>query len=111
VREALAPYVRRARSADRVSVARVVGEVCRHFHLTRTELASARRTARVAMPRQLAMYLCRVNTEAPLQAIGAELGGRDHSTVVHALSSIERRLAADAELRETVAALQARLGG
>lgn len=110
-REALAPYVRRVRSADRVSVARIVGEVCRHFHLTKTEIASSRRTARLALPRQLAMYLCRTNTEAPLQAIGAELGGRDHSTVVHALSAIERRLAADAELRETVAALQARLGG
>ncbi|MGH7895873.1 MAG: chromosomal replication initiator protein DnaA [Candidatus Binatia bacterium] len=109
-REALAPYLRRARSAEQASVARILGEVCRHYHLSRAELVSARRTARVSLPRQVAMYLCRRHTEAPLQAIGAELGGRDHSTVVHALGAIERRLADDEELRSTVAVLEARLG-
>jgi chromosomal replication initiator protein len=57
------------------------------------------------------MFLCRRHTDAPLQAIGAELGGRDHSTVVHALSAVERRLAADHALREAVASLEARLTG
>lgn len=109
VRETLEPYRRRPRTGESASVARIVGEVCRYYHLTRAELVSARRTARLAVPRQLAMYLCRRHTEAPLQAIGAELGGRDHSTVVHALSAIERRLAADADLRATVASLEARL--
>src|SRR5262249_42706146 len=50
-------------------------------------------------------------TDAPLGAIGKELGGRDHSTVVHALSAIEERLRRDAELRATVSLLEARLGG
>jgi chromosomal replication initiator protein len=70
-----------------------------------------RRTARVSVPRQVAMFLCRRHTEAPLQAIGAEFGGRDHSTVVHALGAVERRLAADHALRDAVAALEARLTG
>ena len=56
------------------------------------------------------MYLCRQHTDAPLQAIGAELGGRDHSTIVHGLSSIERRLSADEELRAAVLALETRIG-
>ena len=55
------------------------------------------------------MYLCRHHTDAPLGAIGADLGGRDHSTVAHALGAIERRLREDAALREAVAALRARL--
>jgi chromosomal replication initiator protein len=93
----------------RVSVDRIIGEVCRHYQLTRAEIGSARRTARVALPRQVAMYLCREHTEAPLNRIGAELGGRDHSTVVHALGAIERRLQSDAAVREAVAALRARL--
>jgi chromosomal replication initiator protein len=92
-----------------VTVDRIIGEVCQHYHLSRAEIASSRRTARLAVPRQLAMYLCREHTEVPLNRIGAELGGRDHSTVAHALGAIERRLQADAALRETVAVLRARL--
>jgi chromosomal replication initiator protein len=110
-REALAPYLRTARSTERASVARIIGEVCRHYRVSPAELTSARRTARVSVPRQVAMFLCRRHTDAPLQAIGAELGGRDHSTVVHALGAVERRLAADHALRETLAALEARLTG
>jgi len=110
-REALAPYLRQTLSSDRVSVARIVGEVCRQYQVTRAELASPRRTARLSVPRQVAMYLARRHTEAPLDAIGAELGGRDHSTVLYALEVVERRLASDAELRSTVATLEARIAG
>jgi chromosomal replication initiator protein len=109
VREALAPY--RPPIDGRKSLGRIVGEVCRHYQVSRTELLSARRTARVTLPRHVAMYLCRRHTDAPLGAIGKELGGRDHSTVVHALGAIEDRLRRDAELRATVSLLEARLGG
>ena len=107
VREALAPY-RRPDDA-RKSLARIVGEVCRQYQVTRAELASSRRTARVVLPRHVAMYLCRRHTDAPLGVIGKELGGRDHSTVVHALGAIEERLRTDAELRAVVSMLEARL--
>ncbi len=107
VREALAPY-RRPDDA-RKSLARIVGEVCRQYQVTRAELASSRRTARVVLPRHVAMYLCRRHTDAPLGVIGKELGGRDHSTVVHALGAIEERLRTDAELRAVVSTLEARL--
>jgi chromosomal replication initiator protein len=110
-RAALAAYVPGARSEVRASVARIIGEVCRHYRLSASEIASSRRTARVTVPRQVAMYLCRRHTDAPLQAIGAELGGRDHTTVMHALGAVERRLAGDADLRSAVDALEARLTG
>ena len=110
VREALRTVP--ARPTDgRKSLGRIVGEVCRHYQVTRAELVSPTRTARVTLPRQVAMYLCRHHTDAPLGAIGKELGGRDHSTVVHALGTIEDRLRRDAELRATVSLLEARLGG
>jgi chromosomal replication initiator protein len=91
------------------TVERIIGAVCEHYRLTRTEIASPRRTARLAIPRQVAMYLCRQHTDTPLGRIGAELGGRDHSTVVHALSAIERRLAKDVALRDALSELRARL--
>lgn len=109
VREALALY--RSSVEGRRSLGRIVGEVCRQFQVTRAELMSAQRTARVTLPRHVAMYLCRRHTDAPLGAIGKEFGGRDHSTVVHALGAIEERLRRDAELRATVSLLEARLGG
>jgi len=110
-RDALAPYQRTVRSSERASVARIIGEVCRHYNVTHAELASPRRTARLSVPRQVAMFLCRRYTDAPLQAIGAELGGRDHSTVVHALAAIEKRLVGDMAVRSAVDALEVRLGG
>jgi chromosomal replication initiator protein len=91
------------------TVEHIVEEVCRHFDVSPSDLASARRTARVAVPRQVAMYLCRQHTDEPLSAIGRELGGRDHSTVLHALGAIERRLQDDGGLRQAVAALEKRL--
>ena len=106
VREALGPSPVARRGP---SLQRIVGEVCQHYRLSRDELSGPRRTARLAVPRQLAMYLCRQHTEVPLARIGAELGGRDHSTVVHALAAIERRLEKDATLREAVSMLRARL--
>jgi chromosomal replication initiator protein len=109
VRQAIAPYARTP--SGRASVGRIVGEVCRAFRVTRADLTSPRRTARVALARHVTMWLCRRHTEVSLDGIGAELGGRDHSTVVHGLRTIERRLAADAELREQVRALEARIGG
>ncbi|HZP42263.1 MAG TPA: chromosomal replication initiator protein DnaA [Candidatus Binatia bacterium] len=109
VREVLGPAP--AGVGGRPTVERIIGEVCHHFRLSRAEIASGRRTARIAVPRQVAMYLCRHHTDLPLSRIGAELGNRDHSTVVHALGAIERRLAKDAALREAMSALEARLSG
>src|SRR5581483_4292953 len=107
VRETLGPPP--AARAETLTPERIIGEVCRHFELTTAELASPRRTARLAVPRQLAMYLCRQHTDVPLTQIGAKLGGRDHSTVLHALEAIERRLEKDVTLRQAVSALRARL--
>ena len=95
-------------SSDDGLVDRVIEEVCEELRVSREEIASPRRTAKIAGARQLAMYLCREETDAPLTAIAARMS-RDHSTVIHALKAIEKRLAESAELRRTVATLKARL--
>ena len=84
------------------SVAEIQAAACEHFELTPGELLSSSRTARIAWPRQVAMYLARELTEDSLPAIGRHFGGRDHTTVLHAWRRTTERLAADASSRKTV---------
>ena len=67
------------------------------FGLTRDELLSASRAARLAWPRQVAMYLAREHTGETLPAIGARFAGRNHTTVLHACRRTAQRIAADPE--------------
>jgi chromosomal replication initiator protein len=93
----------------RPTVGRIQELVCEHFSITREELVSTSRAARVSLPRQLAMHLVREHTEASLPAIGAAFGGRNHTTVMHALKRIEQHLASDADVQDAVRALTALL--
>lgn len=107
VEEALGIAVRRP--PQRITLENVTKLVCEEFGVTREEMESARRTARVALSRQVAMYLARRNTDRSLAAIGQAFGGRDHTTVVHSLAVVERRLQVDDRLREAVRTVQERL--
>jgi chromosomal replication initiator protein len=98
-----------ARSAE-VSVESISRAVCERFAVRPSELRSRRRTRKVAVPRQLAMYLCRRLTRASYPQIG-ELFGRDHSTVMHATEATERRRKVDAAFHATVEELERRIRG
>jgi chromosomal replication initiator protein len=98
------PGARRAPTVDEIQ-----GLTCEAFGLTRQELLSASRVARVAWPRQVAMYLAREHTNASLPTIGAEFGGRGHTTVIHACRRTAERIAADPEVGRTVSDLSTRL--
>jgi chromosomal replication initiator protein len=69
--------------------------VAARYGVAMGELLSASRSARLAWPRQIAMYLARELTRQPLERIGADFGGRNHTTVVHACAQVARRLAND----------------
>jgi chromosomal replication initiator protein len=97
------------RTAD-VSFDTIAKAVCERFSVRAAELRSRRRTQTVAVPRQLAMYLCRRMTTASYPQI-AELFGRDHSTVMHATAATERRRKADAAFHATVEELERRIRG
>ena len=60
----------------------------------------------MVVPRQFAMYLMREETDVSLLRIGAELGGRDHSTVLHACKKIDKEAARNEELRRELAAVR-----
>jgi chromosomal replication initiator protein len=91
------------------TIERIQDTVCEHFSLTRDELLSASRAARIAWPRQLAMYLSREHTEASLPAIGAAFGGRNHTTVMHAVKRTEERMTADGDAYDAIQAVTTRL--
>jgi chromosomal replication initiator protein len=75
---------------------------CRHFDLSPEELLSPSRGARVAWPRQVAMYLSRELTDESLPAIGRHFGRRDHTTVLHAVRRAEQKIAANPASRKAV---------
>lgn len=91
------------------TIARIKQAVCEQFGLTAEELDSASRAARIAKPRQLAMYLARMHTKASLPAIGAAFGGRNHTTVMHAVKKVEAQLGTDPDVDDAVRALTTRL--
>ncbi len=92
-----------------VTVARVQEVVCDAFCLSRDDLLSTSRAARFAWPRQIAMYLAREHTQASLPSIGRSFGGRNHTTVMHAVKRTAERLTTDPEALATVQDLTARL--
>ena len=105
----LFPEGARQPGETRVTIETVQLETCRAFGITREELLSGSRAARVAWPRQVAMYLAREHTGATFPAIGAGFGGRGHTTVMHACRRTEERVAADPEMSTIVGELSTRL--
>jgi len=95
--------------APEVTVERIQELTAEAFGLTREELLSASRAARVAWPRQVAMYLAREHTQESLPALGRKFGGRGHTTVMHAWRRTGERLAGDPEAFDVVHRLSTRL--
>ncbi len=85
-----------------VTVRNIQKAICEHFDVKISDLKSKRRTKNLALARQMAMYLCRKYTGTSFPAIGAEFGGRDHSTVIHASKSIEKKTVTDPSVKATV---------
>lgn len=93
----------------RITVKRIQQVVASYFDIAEIEMVSARRSREVARPRQVAMYLAKQLTPKSLPDIGRRFGGRDHTTVIHAIRTIEKLTAIDGELAVDVEALRARL--
>ena len=99
-----------ARGRAEASFDTIARAVCEQFSVRPNDLRSRRRTQDVAVPRQLAMYLCRRLTHASYPRIG-ELFGRDHSTVMHATDATERRRQTDAAFHAAVEEIERRIRG
>ncbi len=96
----------------RVSIATIQKVVAQHFGVPVDAMTSSVRTARIALPRQVAIYLARELTGASLNQIGERFGGRDHTTILHAHRKIARILdGGDVTMRSTVLQLRKELTG
>lgn len=91
------------------AVADIQREVAAFFHIPVAEMTSERRAREVARPRQVAMYLAKKLTPKSLPNIGRQFGGRDHTTVIHAVRQVERLIGEDEDFAEDVAICERRL--
>jgi len=96
----------RSREPKRAKIEDIQKLVATHYNVSRSDLLSARRTAAVVRPRQIAMYLSKVLTLRSLPEIGRRFGGRDHTTVLHAVRKIESLAAKDSSLAEVIELLK-----
>lgn len=92
----------RNREPKKVKIEDIQKLVATHFNVSRADILSSRRTANVVRPRQIAMYLSKVLTPRSLPEIGRRFGGRDHTTVLHAVRKVDDLIGKDDGLRDDV---------
>ncbi len=97
------------RSEPRVQIQALVEAVTEFYGVKITDLQSKRRQRSIALPRQLCMYLARKHTRFSLEEIGGHVGGRDHTTVMHAVRTIETKRGAEEEFDRLVKQLEDKL--
>ena len=85
-----------------VTIGKIITEVARTFNVSEQDIKSNKRAANISRARQVAMYVIKDITQMSMAAIGDEFGGRDHSTVVYAISQTEKAMKTDSRLRETI---------
>jgi chromosomal replication initiator protein len=95
----------------RVTIEEIQKAVVEHYSIRMADMTSARRSRAVARPRQVAMYLAKQLTPRSLPEIGKKFGGRDHTTVMHAVRQIERLAAEDRAIADDLEALKRKLQG
>jgi chromosomal replication initiator protein len=96
----------RPQDPKRVKIEDIQRVVARQYNVSRADLLSSRRTANVVRPRQIAMYLAKALTLRSLPEIGRRFGGRDHTTVLHAVRKIETLASNDSALAEEIELLK-----
>ena len=93
----------RSRSLTVEAIQKLVAD---HYNVKISDLKSPRRLRVLAVPRQIAMYLCRKHVRSSFPELGLKFGGKDHSTVVHAVQKIEKLLLQDVTLRNEINSLE-----
>jgi chromosomal replication initiator protein len=94
-----------------LSVEEILKRVSSHFNIKISDIKSAKRLKAVVLPRQIAMYLSRQLTSSSYPEIGERFGGKDHSTIIHAIRKIDKLMEEDFQLRSTIENLKNELTG
>lgn len=87
----------------------IIKTVSEHFNISPVDISSKKKNQEVVYPRQIAMFLCRSLTDASLQNIGALLGGRDHTTIIHGYDKINNELETNKSTKNTIEVLKKKL--
>ena len=87
----------------------IISVVAEHYHVTTADLCGNKRSSKIVMPRQIAMYLCRDIIDTSLKTIGKNLGNRDHTTVMHGIEKIEKELQTNDNLKNSIDTLRKKI--
>lgn len=98
-----------SRESRPVSAQLIQSEVCRYFNISKNDLVGSKRSQPIVYPRQIAMYITREMTDYSLPKIGEVYGGRDHTTVLHAVNKIESLIHNERDLYNQVRELISRI--
>ena len=107
-RQVLKPHLR-GLARVQITVEEIQRVVCKHTGISLTEMNSKRRTQNLVTARHMAMLLCRKLVTASYPEIGSKFGHRDHSTVIHAYNTMNRRISQEPALRDAVQAIEREL--
>ena len=87
----------------------IISIVAEHYNVTTADLCGNKRSSKIVIPRQVAMYLCRELTSTPLKSIGKSLGNRDHTTIMHGIEKMEKEIITDSNLNNTIDILKKKI--
>ena len=87
----------------------IQNEVCRTFSMSMTDLKGDKRSRNIVYPRHVAMYLCHELTDSSLPRIGERFGGRDHTTVIHAINKVAKLIKEEREVYNLVQQITGKL--
>jgi len=99
--EALKDYIGK-NIISKNKIDKVIKIIADKYNLTPEDLKGKKRLSKIAVPRQIGMYICRVYLEEPLSKIGNEFGGKDHTTVMHAVNKIKTLIKKDKKLENEI---------
>lgn len=96
-------------SKRNLSIEEIQRIVCDHYKIPEDMIRAKNRKKEIALARQISMYLAKTMTNHSLKTIGLHFGGRDHSTVIHAIQTIDELKKSDSSIKEDIAALQRKI--
>ena len=94
-----------------ISMDQIIRFICREMKVSERQIKGKSRTMDIALARQIAMYFCKELTETSLANIGAHIGGRDHSTVIHACKNIEKKIQENRDFKFRVNNMKSQISG
>ena len=93
----------------RVTIQQILDAVIKYYNLKLSDLQSKKRNQSIAFPRQICMYLARKHTRYSLEEIGGYFGGRDHTTILHGVRTIDRQMKNDRDVAQQVTQIDSTL--